>query len=502
MNSTVRSYLIEIARIPDKFVSYSDVVSTCDLRFDLATEYGRHQLSITLGEVSSYEFEHNRPLLSSLVIYSDATKNDHGDGFYKLAETLGIGEYKKLKINLYAFEEAARCRLFWQNEHNYQQYFLSNDVPKFTSDNHSDKETFFTIEELDFFKEWQYKPYDPNNEGHKEAKNKLVNTVWEKSVYLGRRIISQLPGFSLDGRKYWSQRGWKEVDGEKVQASIFKPYTWVKISRNSDKGRDIYFTFGVEAQKETEAFVYKIDCRNTRDSNLNAEQLELCKSLIAATPSAGWNEIAFDDLVTMNWESLTAVCLQFIQQHLVRYDKIIEAVWGSPIVPMDFKNMLIRKNKPQSSHKEFPTSERSFVGVDIDFGAKAKEQKDLGNTGEVLVKQYEINKLINSNRKEDAAKVDFAKDGEGYDVLSFDEEGNLKYIEVKTTTGNQFAPFYLSENESEFMKKHVGSYCIYRIYNYDRKNNFGEFFEIRDNVESQLLLKPTNYMVVIKSEES
>ncbi|MES2398096.1 MAG: DUF3883 domain-containing protein, partial [Bacteroidota bacterium] len=127
-------------------------------------------------------------------------------------------------------------------------------------------------------------------------------------------------------------------------------------------------------------------------------------------------------------------------------------------------------------------------------------QKDLGDKGEALVKQREIEFLHGKNLFDKAALVEIVQDGKGYDVLSFDEYGNEKYIEVKTTTGNEYAPFYLSENEVDFMRLHLNQYCIYRVYHYDEVNNFGNFFELGGDIESQLLMKPIQYKVLIKKE--
>jgi hypothetical protein len=85
--------LIEVARQKDKFVYYSDVVKDCGLDIDTSTDFGRRQLSEVLGQVSAFENNQQppRPLLSSLAIYKDKNKNDHGDGFYRIAEQLGKG---------------------------------------------------------------------------------------------------------------------------------------------------------------------------------------------------------------------------------------------------------------------------------------------------------------------------------------------------------------------------------------------------------------------------
>ncbi|MBA9072612.1 hypothetical protein GGR22_000738 [Flavobacterium gossypii] len=356
---------------------------------------------------------------------------------------------------------------------------------------------FFTQDELDFFKIWQLQAYDPKNKKHVDAKNHLMDSVWKKSIYLGKEVIKRLDGFSIEGKKIWHQRGWKENnEGVNVKGAIFKPYTWVKIFRNNDKGKDIFFTFGIDAYPTIEAFVYKIDCQDKRDSKLSKSQIELCKSLIKKR--AKWNEITFENLIRSDWETLINACVEFINDHIEHYDAIVNSVWGEPIPPAFFKNQLIKRGKPINGCESIPETERKFNGVEIDFQSKAKIQKDLGNAGEALVKQREIDFLKEKGLHEKASLVDIVKDGKGYDVFSFDENGVEKFIEVKTTAGNEYSPFYLSENEIDFMRLHSNQYSIYRIYNYNAENNFGEFFELNGNVENQLLMAPTQYRVLIK----
>jgi hypothetical protein len=495
MNESVRTYLIEAARQKDKFVYYSDVVRDCALDINTNTEFGRKLLSNILGEVSAFEDSHKRPLVSALAIYKDKARNDHGDGFYKLAEQLGKGKFKQLRDDLYGFMEAKECRKYWQNEDNYRKYTLLN----IESVAVVDEIEFFNQEELDFFKQWQYKAYEPDDDEHVEAKTFLMDTVWEKSIHLGKIIIQRLNGFQLEGKKAWSQRGWKENEGgTNVQAAIFKPYTWIKVFRNTDKGKDIFFTFGVDAHPDAEAFIYKIDCQAKRDSKLNQTQIDLCKLLIPV--AAKWNEIAFEDLIEMNWERLTTTCVNFINQYINQYDAIIAAVWGEPIPPTLFKNRLIKKEKPKDGFELMPESKNIFKGVDIDFLEKAAEQKDLGDQGEALVKQREIEFLMEKGLPGKAALVDIVLDGVGYDVLSFNEDENEKYIEVKTTTGSEYTAFYLTQNEIDFMRLNPDRYCIYRVFHYDEENNFGEFFELNGDIESQLLMKPIHYKVLIKKE--
>jgi hypothetical protein len=81
----------------------------------------------------------------------------------------------------------------------------------------------------------------------------------------------------------------------------------------------------------------------------------------------------------------------------------------------------------------------------------------LGLLGEELVIDTERKNLIKHDRKDLAEKIIHVSviegDGAGYDIKSFTPEGEIKYIEVKTTKGSGTAPFYLSPNEIEFSNR-------------------------------------------------
>jgi hypothetical protein len=90
-----------------------------------------------------------------------------------------------------------------------------------------------------------------------------------------------------------------------------------------------------------------------------------------------------------------------------------------PIVPMN-KNMerLVRKFNP----------------VERDF-----RNRKLGREGEELVLHFERQRLQRQDRVDLAKKVKWISqeegDGAGYDILSFDHQGNERLLEVKTTVG-------------------------------------------------------------------
>ena len=61
------------------------------------------------------------------------------------------------------------------------------------------------------------------------------------------------------------------------------------------------------------------------------------------------------------------------------------------------------------------------------------------------------------------------KENEGFDILSFElnENGEYveKYIEVKSTKGNEGTPIDITSDEIDFAKKHIDNNYLYSIIN-------------------------------------
>jgi hypothetical protein len=74
--------------------------------------------------------------------------------------------------------------------------------------------------------------------------------------------------------------------------------------------------------------------------------------------------------------------------------------------------------------------------------------------------------------------------------LASEPNGDLKYIEVKTTALGPETPFYLSANEVAFSTMHVDSFVIYRLFNV---NEAPRFFSIKGNLATILELTPVTF---------
>src|SRR5699024_7966680 len=97
-----------------------------------------------------------------------------------------------------------------------------------------------------------------------------------------------------------------------------------------------------------------------------------------------------------------------------------------------------------------------------DYDSINQRRSLIGETGERKVMQYEKDRLKNSQHRESIEHVSKDNDGEGYDIMSFEENGDPRYIEVKTTTSINNADFYLTRNELETMEKHE-NYWVYVV---------------------------------------
>jgi hypothetical protein len=78
---------------------------------------------------------------------------------------------------------------------------------------------------------------------------------------------------------------------------------------------------------------------------------------------------------------------------------------------------------------------------------------------------------------------------------SYDLDGEVKYIEVKTTKGNNKTSFFMSINEVQFSKSHISNYYIYRLYNFDENNNSGKMYMTKGSVVDEYSLVPISFRV-------
>jgi Domain of unknown function (DUF3883) len=130
----------------------------------------------------------------------------------------------------------------------------------------------------------------------------------------------------------------------------------------------------------------------------------------------------------------------------------------------------------------------------FDPAARDARNAKLGKLGEKLVLKSEVSRLEIAGLSSLATKVRWVSnedgDGAGYDILSFDQNGRERLIEVKTTIGGQTTPFYLSENERSLSVENPQHFRLVRVYDFAR---LPKAFEIAPPLEENVILRAANY---------
>lgn len=129
---------------------------------------------------------------------------------------------------------------------------------------------------------------------------------------------------------------------------------------------------------------------------------------------------------------------------------------------------------------------KKFDPVERDF-----RNRTLGKAGEEFVLDVERKKLAKADRLDLARKVRWVAmedgDGAGYDILSFERNGQERLIEVKTTNGAARTPFFLTRTENETATARADCWRLYRVHLFAQTPRI---FTIEPPLDAVLRLRP------------
>jgi len=106
MNQVIHDALVKLAR-KGETDCYENIGRLVGLSM---SDEGRYKLATYLEEISRYEFEHGRPLLSAVVVWKDAPLP--GAGFFTLARQLGL-LHEEDDVVFYS-KELVRVHDYWR----------------------------------------------------------------------------------------------------------------------------------------------------------------------------------------------------------------------------------------------------------------------------------------------------------------------------------------------------------------------------------------------------
>ncbi len=153
----------------------------------------------------------------------------------------------------------------------------------------------------------------------------------------------------------------------------------------------------------------------------------------------------------------------------------------------------------ENQREQLPPFMQDFVRR-FDPAARDSKNHKLGEAGEKFVLEHEKLSLTLRGRASLAKNVVWVSkeegDNAGYDILSFDERGERKFIEVKTTLGGNLTPFYVSRNELAFCRANSEHYRLIRLHDFRIKR---AGFELLGDLERHVSLSPENYKANLRS---
>lgn len=174
-------------------------------------------------------------------------------------------------------------------------------------------------------------------------------------------------------------------------------------------------------------------------------------------------------------------------------------------LPINLEVKEITESKVLSDELINVNEQISFRGRMVNFIQNGIENKRLGDLGELWVMKYENEKLQKANRPDLVSKIKHTAkdegDGTGFDIQSFDINGNKIFIEVKTTKGDKNSSFFISRNELERSKIEKNNYYLYRLYNYDEKKDIANLLIIKGEL-TNLCEFPIVYKVNVNDYET
>ncbi|MCQ6269109.1 DUF3883 domain-containing protein [Pseudarthrobacter sp. R1] len=167
----------------------------------------------------------------------------------------------------------------------------------------------------------------------------------------------------------------------------------------------------------------------------------------------------------------------------------LQAPTASPIGTLDFSSAGIPSIIFPKASKW--TSEQTGRP---DYAAIEARNRALGLAGELAVADLEYRRLVKAGKAYLARKIEHVSqsrgDGDGYDILSFEDSGKEKLIEVKTTKSRAETPFFVTANELKVSKEQSDIYQLVRVFNFGHNP---AWFGLRGNLEATCVLEPNGF---------
>jgi hypothetical protein len=208
-------------------------------------------------------------------------------------------------------------------------------------------------------------------------------------------------------------------------------------------------------------------------------------------PLGNYQQMLFS--IVYNWLETEQALVTYIKQQVESPAKVIgvDDILARLVKPPTVNRIDFKKLAFNQSIKPFRTG--------LDYLTQEAKNQSLGLAGEQFVIKYEQTRLIHARQERLASKIEHVSktqgDSAGFDILSFEESGQERLIEVKTTAYGSLTPFYVTRNEIELSVKADSSYHLYRTFTFRRDP---KLFTKNGALAKSFSLEPVEYLARIE----
>jgi Domain of unknown function (DUF3883) len=206
--------------------------------------------------------------------------------------------------------------------------------------------------------------------------------------------------------------------------------------------------------------------------------------------------VGYKPLPNFRRESLFPEVIRQIDARPVLDELIRRAIQLPAVMPSidGFRSVKVDAPARATKIKERGAEPFMFEGSKRDYLVQEARNQELGNVGERFVVDYEAWRLTSYGRSDLASEVEHVSktrgDGLGYDVRSFESDGQPRFIEVKTTAYTALSPFFVSRNELRFASAFSEQFHLYRVFEF-RKSP--KLFDLPGRIEDHCFLDAVTF---------
>ncbi|MFO7968742.1 MAG: MrcB family domain-containing protein [Bacillota bacterium] len=330
--------------------------------------------------------------------------------------------------------------------------------------------------------------------------NKNITTTAQKGIYLGYLFRKDMSGFYLtlmQGVTYFDNKYHSnQYEAMRYTVSVIQDiintqyFNTNKIDlRVKNKSRD-KLGYGYENSTIISKLYTKNNFSYDELKKDFIEMLEIYEDLYLQFQYEGY-EGFIKSILEKKWIAL-------YEDDILTRKMNEEILKESGLDKASVKEISVSVVDPDDYDKPQVVSKSSKILRKTDYIKKAKRDSANGFLGEQTVIFYEKERLSSLGRKDLADRVrslSNTSDSFGFDILSFDVNDKdvvvPRLIEVKSTSSEEDAVVYFSENEIEVSKKHKAQYWVYRVI--DVKGKKKKLYMKQGSIEENYALYPTNY---------